>query len=149
MKKLILILILIGNILITPSAKALTLGDYVFNPITFCVIPGGIAYSMSSNNQAMIAGAACAVGALLEYGMESVIKESATKGLLEENEDLKNQLRERETLDAIRSSEGEDETFSVKVKQRLPGYINERGEAVAPTWIEKLVMPGNGTLLGD
>lgn len=146
-KYLIMITILLSTV--GGSVNAMTIGEYVFNPITFCVVPGGVAYAMTKNNQAMIAGAACAVGALLEIGLHSAIKDSSEKKLKEEISDLKNALKERETLDALRASQGEDETFSIKVRERVPGYVNERGEAVAPTIREKLIMPGNGVMVGD
>lgn len=151
MKKLIISLVL-G---ITFSFNNAFAGDY-FEPLLFCGIAGGGGYVYSgtideneTQDDIIYAGVGCVTGALFGYFINRRYRKKYGKEYQSEIKDLRRAVRELEALNAIRSSEEDEGTHSIKIREVVPGKRLQDGSIMAPTIRERLVLPGEGVRVGE
>lgn len=131
------------------SATAGITNSTWFDPSIGCVLAGGGAYVATTENQAIIGGAACAITALAIYFLQERGRSIQKSAHDEEVYDLKNALKEVEIQQAQAAARGDDESYSIKVREVVPGYKDSKGNIIAPTIREKLILPGEGMRVGD
>lgn len=148
MKKIILLALTIFSLTFN-NAKASITDSIYFDPALACGLIGGGAYLSSSSNEALIGGAACAVSALAVYLIQERGRNTQRNDYEEKYKDLQNALKEVEVMQAMKASQGDDESYSIKVRSVVQGYKDSKGAVIAPTIKEELILPGEGIRVGE
>jgi hypothetical protein len=152
MKKLMLTFMMVASfILPAPQAHA---GSFLdsdwFEPTLFCAVAGGAGYaSAGEGDEIMYAGIGCAAGALVGYLINSRYKNKYGQVYQEEIQDLKRAVKEMEVQQALKAANGEEDNYSLKIQEVVPGKRLPNGDVLAPTIREKLILPGEGVRIGE
>lgn len=151
MKKLMISLMLVVSFLIPPQAQAGSFFDSDwFEPTLFCAALGGGGYAAAGDgDQLMYAGVGCAAGALIGYLINSRYKDKYGRVYQEEIQDLKRSVKEMEIQQALKAANGEEDNYSLKIQEVVPGKRLPNGDVLAPTIREKLILPGEGVRIGE
>lgn len=151
MKKIILTLTLVVSFILPPTqAQAGFFDSEWFEPTLFCAVAGGAGYAgASKGNEATTAGLGCLGGALLGYLINQRYKSKYGTVYQEEIQDLKRSVREMEVMQAQKAANGEEDNYSLKVQEIVPGKRLPNGDVLAPTIREKLILPGEGVRVGE
>lgn len=150
MKRIILTLVMAMSLTFAPQAKAGVTDSSWFEPTILCVGAGAAGYAGASKGQeAMTAGLGCAAGALIGWLINSHYRSKYSNVYEEEINDLRKSQREMEILMATKASKGEEDNFSIRIQEVVPGKKLPDGSVMAPTFREKLVVPTEGTRIGD
>lgn len=121
-----------------------------FEPTLFCAIAGGGAYAGApEGDQMMYAGVGCAAGALIGYLINQRYKNKYGSVYQEEIQDLRRSVKEMEVMQALKAANGEDDNYSIRIQEVVPGKRLPNGDVLAPTIREKLVLPGEGVRIGE
>lgn len=146
--------ILVASLLGLPTQQAHA-GSFLdsdwFEPTLFCGIGGAAGYSTAKTgeevNQAAIF---CLVGAGIGWLINSRYKSKYGAVYQEEIRDLRRDISEMQIMQAQGAARGdEDESYSVKIQEVVPGKRLEDGSIIAPTLRDRLVLPGEGNMLGE
>lgn len=145
MKRLVCILIFF------PMISFAGIGDsFWFEPTLLCVAGAGGGYATApKGNEGTNAAIGCAVGGLIGYLLNDHYKDKFTKNAQKEIDDLNKTIMEIQMQQAQKILNGEDETVGLRVKQIVPGQRLPDGSVTAPTIREKLILPAEGTRIGE
>lgn len=151
--KLSIIALLISSVGIgfsTKEAKAGLTDSSLFEPAVGCVAGGTAGYFTSPAGQevlmmAVFCGGGALIGVLLNMHYSSKYDRVYRQDLAE----MRRSVKEMELQQAMRSANGEDENFSLRVRKVVPGQKLPNGSVTAPTIVESLVTPGETVRVGD
>ncbi len=149
MKKQLLGILLAMSFILPLPAKAGFMDSDYFEPTLFCVAGAAGGYSAGGDNQALYAGAGCAVGALLGYMINQRYKDKYGGVYQEEIRDLRRSVKEMEVMQAQKAANGEEDQYSLRIQEIVPGKRLPNGDVLAPTIREKLILPGEGVRIGE
>lgn len=154
MKKLKNLTIILGLILAmlsqTKSARADITNSGLFEPLLLCAAGGSAGFVTAQPGQEVLMGSIfCGVGALTGVLINSHYKSKYAHNYEKEIYDLRNSIKEAQLQQALKAANSEDETYSIKIRQVVPGQRLPNGEIIAPTIRERLVQPGESIRLGD
>lgn len=99
-------------------------------------------------DQAQQAAICGLVGAGLGYGLDQFFKNRYYKKAEIEINDLETQLQNVKIMQAQKSAKGEDTSFSIKIREYMPGKKHSDGSISSPHWKERLIVPGEGSMTG-
>lgn len=124
--------------------------SFWFEPTLLCAVgaAGGYA-SAPKGSEGQTAAIGCVVGGLIGYLLNDHYKEKFTRSQQSEIDDLNRVIREIQAQQAQKILNGEDETVGLRIKQIVPGQRLPDGSVTAPTIREKLILPGEGTRIGE
>lgn len=143
-------MLVLGFMLPTSQAHAGFFNSDWFEPSLFCVLAGGGGYAVAkSGDELMYAGIGCAAGAVIGYLVNSHYKDKYGSQYQEEIHDLRQSVKEMEVMQALKAANGEDDNYSIKIQEVVPGKRLPNGDVLAPTIREKLVLPGEGVRIGE
>lgn len=150
MKKQFIALLLALSFLAPLPAQAGFMDSDYFEPTLFCAIGGAGGYAAGGeDNQVLYAGAGCAVGALIGYFINQRYKSKYGTVYQEEIRDLRRAVKENEVMQAQKAANGEEDQYSIRIQEIVPGKRLPNGDVLAPTIREKLVLPGEGVRIGE
>jgi hypothetical protein len=150
MKKIAITLMLMVSFVLPAPAQAGFFDSEWFEPTLFCAVGGGAAYgSASDGDEMMYAGIGCAAGALLGYFINQRYKSKYGTVYQEEIQDLRRSVKEMEVQQALKAASGEEDNYSIKIQEVVPGKRLPNGDVLAPTIRERLVLPGEGVRIGE
>lgn len=149
-KVTMLIAALILNLLPTGKANAGIINSNLFEPILLCAAGGTAGALTAQQGQELIYGSIfCGAGALTGVLINSHYKSKYSVNYEKEIQELRSSIKEAQLQQALRAANSEDETYSIKIRQVVPGQRLPNGEIIAPTIRERLVPPGENIRLGD
>jgi hypothetical protein len=120
-----------------------------FEPVLGCVVGGGVGYVVASDgNQILTAAIGCGGGLLIGLLLNSHYSSKYGKVYQQDISNLKSDIREMQLQEALRSAHGDDDDFALRVKVIVPGQKFSNGDVSAPTFTEKLIMPGENLKFG-
>ena len=149
MKKIVMAIVLFTMMIPVKSFAGIT-DSFWFEPGLLCAaggIGGYVAAPKGSEAQTAVIG--CVVGGLIGYLLNDHYKEKFTRSQQAEIDDLNRVIKEIQAQQAQKILNGEDETVGLRVKQIVPGQRLPDGSVTAPTIREKLILPGEGTRIGE
>lgn len=150
MKKIIIGILAILAISSPIKAKADITNSPLFEPVLLCAAGGAGGFLSAQQGQEVLFGAIfCGAGALTGVLINSHYKSKYSHNYEKEIKELRDSIRESEMQQAMRAANSEDESYSIKVRQVIPGQRLPNGEIIAPTIRERLVPPGESIRLGD
>lgn len=151
MKKKLLCLFLALTFLTPSIAKASILDSEWFEPGLFCVVGGGVGYAtgQTNGNEMMYAGLGCAAGALIGYMINQRYKNKYGAVYQGEIRDLRRSIEEMHVMQAQKAANGEEDQYSIRIQEIVPGKRLQNGDVLAPTIREKLILPGEGYRIGE
>lgn len=150
MKKIIMTLTLSLGLIFSPTAQAGITDSGWFEPTILCVAGGAAGYgSASKGNEVNTAAIGCAAGALIGWLINSHYRSKYSNVYEQEIQDLRKSQREMEIMQAQKASRGEDDMYSIKIQEVVPGKKLPDGSVLAPTIRDRLVVPTEGTRIGD
>lgn len=152
MKKIMLTLALVMSFILpaTPAHAGSLFDSDWFEPTLFCVVAGGAGYAgAAKGNELTYAGIGCAAGALIGYLINSRYKNKYGAVYQEEIQDLKRSVKEMEVQQALKAANGEEDNYSLRIQEVVPGKRLPNGDVLAPTIREKLILPGEGVRIGE
>lgn len=124
--------------------------SFWFEPTILCVAGAGGGYTTApKGSEGTNAAIGCAVGGLIGYLLNTHYKDKFTESAQLEIDDLNRTIKEIQAQQAQKILNGEDETVSLRIKQIVPGQRLPDGSVTAPTVREKLILPGEGTRIGE
>ena len=150
MKKLLITLALAVSFILPAPAQAGFFDSEWFEPTLFCAVGGAAGYGAAkTGDEMMYAGIGCGVGALLGYFINQRYKSKYGSVYQEEIQDLRRSVKEMEVMQALKAANGEEDNYSLKVQEVVPGKRLPNGDILAPTIREKLILPGEGVRIGE
>lgn len=149
MKKLVMLFVLFTMLVPVKSFAGIT-DSFWFEPGLLCVVGGGGGYlAAPKGSEVQTAVIGCVVGGVIGYLLNDHYKAKFTRSSQAEIDDLNRVIKEVQAQQAQKVLNGEDETVGLRVKQIVPGQRLPDGSVTAPTIREKLILPGEGTRIGE
>ena len=150
MKKL-LTLIIAFSMAIPVNAHAGIFESDWFEPTLFCGIGAAAGYTSAKDGQEVNQAALfCAGGALLGWIINERYKSKYGAAYQEEIKDLRRDISEMQIMQAQKAAKGEEDTTgSIKIQEIVPGKRLEDGSVMYPTLRDRLVLPGEGDMVGE
>jgi hypothetical protein len=151
MKKFLSIMLVLSMV-IPVNAHAWSIFDSEwFEPTLFCLGAGAAGYTSAKKGDEVNQGALfCAGGALIGWLINSRYKSKYGAVYQEEIKDLRRDIQEMQIMQAQKAAKvEEDTTGSVKIQEYVPGKRLEDGSVLYPTLRDRLVIPGEGSGVGE
>lgn len=147
------ILVLLTLLLATPASADITRSPW-FEPVVLCVASAGAGYALTpsdSGDELMYAGIGCALGAVAGYFINRHYENKYSDNYKKEINDKNQVIREFEMMQAIKASKGneDDDDFSIRVREVIPGKRLPDGSIQSPSIRERLILPGYEYRVGD
>ncbi len=122
-----------------------------FEPTLFCAIGGAAGYTSAKEGEEVNQAALfCAGGALIGWLINSRYKDKYGQMYQEEIKDLRRDISEMQMMQAQKAARGEEDTTgSVKIQEFVPGKRLEDGSVMYPTLRDRLILPGEGNMVGE
>ena len=151
MKKIILSIVFISTL--TQQSRADITDSENLEPGLLCALGAGGGYAVASQsgsgNELLYSGGACAVGLLAGYYLNGHYKEKYTKAQNKKIDDLNLAIEQMHKMQAEHAAKNDDVSYSIKVREVVPGQVLPNGEVTAPTIRERLLLPGSNLRIGD
>ena len=122
-----------------------------FEPAIFCAAAGAVGYTTAKTGEEVNQGAIfCVAAAGIAWLVNQRYKSKYGEVYQEEIRDLRRDITEMNIMAAQKAARGEeDESYSIKIQEIVPGKRLEDGSILAPTLRDRLVIPGEGNTLGE
>lgn len=88
------------------------------------------------------------VGAGVGFGLDYFFRKRYYHKAEVEINDLETQMQNMKIMQAQKSAKGEDTSFSIKIREYMPGKKHSDGSVSSPYWRERLIVPGEGSMTG-
>jgi len=146
MKKL---LTLTFAILFSTSSYAGFMDSDYFVPTVVGSVAAGYCYTQADEgDEATQAGMCGAAGFALTYAVQWGFQKRNNTQSEAIITDLEKDIQKLKVMQANQASSGEDTSFSLKVREYMPGRKNSDGSIDSPYWRERLVPAGEGSMIG-
>jgi hypothetical protein len=120
-----------------------------FDPVLGCVVGGGVGYAIaSSGNQILTAAIGCGGGLILGLLLDSHYSSKYGRVYQADISNLRADIKVMQLQQALKSANGDDDQFGLRVRTFVPGQKLPNGDISAPTFTEKLIMPGENLKFG-
>lgn len=145
------ILVMMAMLMMIPLKSQAGITDsFWFEPTLLCAAGAGGGYLGAPKGQeATYAAIGCAVGGVIGYVLNDHYQDKFTRASQQDIEDLQRVIKEMQAQQAQKILNGEDERVSLRVTEIVPGKKMSDGSITAPTYRERLVLPGEGTRIGE
>jgi hypothetical protein len=132
------------------NARADITDSTLFEPLLLCAAGGAAgAFTAQQGQEILLGSIFCGAGALTGVLINSHYKSKYAHNYEKEIQELRSSIKEAQLQQALKAANSEDETYSIKIRQVVPGQRLPNGEIIAPTIRERLVPPGENIRLGD